>query len=213
MSQSDDSPVAQTLPVTGKGKRADAGQRHHRLHDPPFEDAPDDKKKSPNSLRFVLSATRKTFNNGEGENKRAFIQALNEAWEPGLYGQPASFTYDLFKATERTDADLLYRQIEAYARTRHVPSALLLLISRVISERQLKGADAAEDVLGRMETAISALRTKLEKGQLRTVRNVGDLINAYLGEGQSDDSSEPAPQNGESVGLIAEPHPPLADDR
>ena len=159
--------------------RADKGQRHEVRQDERLPLVTDAEKRCPDSIRFVLMAARKTFNAGRPVNHTVFREAMNASWPRGRLGRE-DFTHTVFESTEQGVAPFYYGYIEGYARALGVPSSLILLISRSISDREDRGSLASLEMLRRFEAALSQIRVEIDAGRIKTDRAVRRILDSYL---------------------------------
>lgn len=117
-----------------------------------------DRKKLPFSLRELFNHLRETADGGGPVSHVEYAEHLNEAWLGPRYGVDR-ITTSIFDTTEDGENNLTYWMIEAYARQLRVPSALLLLVSRIGAELASPddGPRKAAEILIRMRKAIDAL--------------------------------------------------------
>lgn len=151
---------------------------------------PKDKKKSPNSLRRVLVAVRNSQGpEGTQIARPEFLDLLIAAWiaAGSRYGIDRP-SVQIFRATEMGRTPLFYWEIENYAHLVNVPSAVLLLVSRLIEDK-LPKPDAARrpNAFIRAEAIVSGIRGLLDAFDKHVAAKSeisdGDirlLIDAYL---------------------------------
>jgi hypothetical protein len=113
---------------------------------------------------------------------------MDAVWPPDRLGE-TEVKYEIFNTTEKGDHELSYREIEVYARVVEVPSALLLLISRCISNYERAGLGAVDGVLEPMEQACDAIRRHAEAGTLKSFDSVWSVIQAYEAHPKSRDGN------------------------
>lgn len=133
-------------------------------------------KRSPHSLRKLFNFLRETADHGGKMSHEAYAEKLSAAWVGPRYGV-SEITTAIFETTEDGKHRLFYWNIEAYAREVGVPSALLLLLSRVQSE--LSNASPAEAllVINGMKAAIELCEQGVADPSGLDIRAV---IDAYL---------------------------------
>lgn len=97
---------------------------------------------------------------------RQYVRLLNSAWAGPRYGLE-NVTGTIFKTTEDGKHTLKYEYLEAYARETNVPSAMILLLSRIRSELSpVAKPDRAYAVLRGMRAAIVALEEQVSANDL-----------------------------------------------
>ena len=99
----------------------------------------------------------------------------------------------IFRASEAGSKPFHYFYLEAYARALGVPSALILLISRIHSEVEDGGSAPALDLLDRIQGSIDTLRATVEGGSVPSREDIRLVIDAYRERGSLNQMPTPPP--------------------
>lgn len=144
------------------------------------ERLPDQNKKNPNTLCRVLGIIRTHSDPTRKLSQSEFARRLDASWQANgpRYGLEEIKRDTFFRATENgkvpNTVRMGYRHLEVYAQYLDVPTALILLVSRLVSEKSNTETDAKPD---RSSEIVSKLRTVLDHWDAHHAQSKRPLTN------------------------------------
>ena len=161
----------------------------HKTHSAKYRDGDD--KSSPNRLLRTFNAMAETANAGHSVNRTKLAEGFDRQWKAhgNRYGID-HVTTAIFDSTEKGKKRILYWHIEAYAHYFRVPSALILLTSRVMAEltppakpqKRLPTDAEPKKMIDGLRTALNWLDQHLASGKEMTDADVYEVLCAYRRE-------------------------------
>jgi hypothetical protein len=163
--------------------RSDKGQRHNvRVGDDDFASLEEKDKVAPDSVRYVLTACRTTFNQGNatpnGVNQSVFAEILTREWPQerlGIHG----FSRHIVSNLENGIGKIQYGHLEAYGRALGVPAGLLLLISRTRYEHAQNGVNPTVELLNKVIAALEFLKERVPRTGIDLPEDILDTLEAF----------------------------------